>query len=66
MSNNLSIDREQEVKELISMAKERMGDLLNDDEIEEIAQSVFEELLKRGIYSRLKPGSHTERDEYNK
>ncbi len=55
MAKNLNIDRDQEIKELIAMAKERVDDLLSDAEIEEVAQSVFEELLRRGEYSRRQP-----------
>lgn len=40
-------DTNNELQELIDMAKERVGDLLSDEEILEVASSVLKELQER-------------------
>ncbi|BAD78209.1 hypothetical protein PCC6311_1606 [Synechococcus elongatus PCC 6311] len=47
MTQQSDLERNQELQELINMAKERVGDLLSDAEIEEVAQSVLEEMEDR-------------------
>ncbi|WP_238154194.1 hypothetical protein [Synechococcus elongatus] len=47
MTQQSDLERNQELQELINMAKERVGDLLSDAEIEEVAQSVLEEMEAR-------------------
>ena len=54
MTDTLSDEMKKEIQTLIDMAKDRVGDVLSDSEIEEVAKSVFEELLMRGEYPQLK------------
>ncbi|WP_334191195.1 hypothetical protein DOP62_14125 (plasmid) [Synechococcus elongatus PCC 11801] len=53
MTDIQSDEMKKELQTLIDMAKDRVGDVLSDSEIEEVAKSVFEELLMRGEYSHL-------------